>query len=73
MKYYIKTIIYSILFGTFFFVSSGKPCDNVRECEAPPLYLKYFECFQLGNYWIFESENGDLNDSLYIESILISS
>jgi len=48
----------------------GKPCSGkIVKCQPHPLYLKYFGMYQLGNYWIYETEDGSLRDSLYVESI----
>jgi hypothetical protein len=51
--------------------SCGKPCrkEGIERCEAHPLYLKYFGSYQIGNYWIFESEISEIKDSLFVESL----
>ena len=62
-------IFLSVLLAIILSYSCGKPCrkEVIERCEVHPLYLKYFGMYQLGNYWIFESEVDGTKDSLFVE------
>lgn len=57
-----------LLLAIMFCYSCANPCnkEEIKQCVDHPIYDKYFGMYQLGNYWIYETEDGLESDSFYI-------
>jgi hypothetical protein len=58
-----------LLLASIFFFSCGKPCRKKLEyCDIQTLHpfaQKYFSMYRTGNYWVYETEGSNEQDTLF--------